>query len=832
MTASVKKPPPHPDDIRRSYNLQLGMRLIEAGIPVFVSYDKTSMIPKWNRLDSELTEVEREEARQKRKREGKPAPTIIGSTLDAKTWERMQRLVHRDGTASICCGLAKIVVIDADKGEDKVDGPALLAAYLDEHGGVPEGTLILTSQSGAKHYVFADPDGKYSNAEGQIKRVLGCNVRGVSGQIVAPGSWRADGKRYGTMDDLHRFIDAITLDTLPELPQCLADLIGEQSGQSLSDSDPRIQAGIAELNGEEWPEYADVFGPGKKLDVERIKKGSDKFRELIDNPRPDRSANRLSLASALKGASSHATVRDFATFCGEYPETFGELVDKHEGSGTYTVRNLAKDFTAATPANVSQSEGNAFGAVDEEAEAKADKRSKLQAEIAALDSAIAALKVATASGESTQALERARKRTAKELAKLEAQAAKPALFSAEQLEVVDLETLPPMPFVYRQWLAKGELTVFLAPGATGKSVLTLSMLADISCGVDHLGAEIKRPRATLLRNVEDSQLILQKRLSAYAKFHNFTDEELALVKQNLHVKGGPDKNLASQHLVTADRNGITVNEELLQAIVDYLKVNGIEVAIFDPVNRLHNVNENDNTGMAFVATVFDRIAKEANVAVAVVHHTRKLSHGKGATELDSEDSRGASALINAARMSVILNTISPARADEFQIVDKPERYFSARLGSKANHSAKDRNVLVYYLNSVAVDNATDEYAADNLPAISQHKFTRTVGIGEDATERVLARLDGGEPVGSDSRHANWLGKIIAEEAGWDIDVKATRATIKELIADWTRRRWIVSAVMEANGRGSDRRRPVGIYKRGEVRPERRAYQFGAVVDED
>lgn len=199
MTVVDKKaPPPHPDDLRRSHNFNIGLRLIKAGIPVFVSLNKTSRIKRWQHLDIDLSDIEREKARQEYIAEGKVPLNVIGSTLDSKKWERMHRLANRDGTASICCGLAKIVVIDADNGER--DGPALLAAYLDEHGGTPEGAVILTSQSGAKHYVFADRAGKYRNSEGQINRVLGCNVRGVAGQIVAPGSWRADGKRYGTLD--------------------------------------------------------------------------------------------------------------------------------------------------------------------------------------------------------------------------------------------------------------------------------------------------------------------------------------------------------------------------------------------------------------------------------------------------------------------------------------------------------------------------------------------------------------------------------------------------------------------------------------------------------
>jgi hypothetical protein len=475
---------------------------------VFASLNKDSMVPRWPRLDNDLTDADREAVRKERKAKGKPAPTLFGSTLDPKRWERMLRVFSRDCTASICCGLAKIIVIDADIKEK--NGPALLFAYLEKHGGVPDGTIILTSQSGAKHYVFADRDGKYGNHEGQINRELGCNVRGRGGQIVAPGSWRADGKRYGSLDDLQRFIAAIEQGTLPELPKCLADLIGEQTGKSVSDSDPRVKAGIAELN-EDWPDFEETFGSGGRLDIRRLKNGSEKFRETMDNPRTDRSSNRLSLASALKGASSRATVRDFAVFCGEHPDLFGEHVDKNQGAGTYDNRNLSKDFATATPSHVPLSDGEAFAAVDnvanEEDEARElqeDRRSKLQADIAVLDAGIERSREAVAleepgAVESLRAFERLRKRTAKDHERLIKSEAERAEVRTRFLYSRDFDTYTPPDQLIENLIPAVGLTILVGDANVGKTFVLIELVRCLEArGEKFLGRNVDECGALLV----------------------------------------------------------------------------------------------------------------------------------------------------------------------------------------------------------------------------------------------------------------------------------------------------------------------------------------------
>lgn len=56
---------------------------------------------------------------------------------------------------------------------------------------------------------------------------------------------------------------------------------------------------------------------------------------------------------------------------------------------------------------------------------------------------------------------------------------------------------------------------------------------------------------------------------------------------------------------------------------DAIKSFGTRVLIVDPFVQTHQMNENDNQQINFVADLFRSIAKECHIAVMLVHHTRK-----------------------------------------------------------------------------------------------------------------------------------------------------------------------------------------------------------------
>ena len=59
----------------------------------------------------------------------------------------------------------------------------------------------------------------------------------------------------------------------------------------------------------------------------------------------------------------------------------------------------------------------------------------------------------------------------------------------------------------------------------------------------------------------------------------------------------------------------------LNAACEAIKREGIEIVIFDVLNKLHAADENDNSKMTAVMARFDRILTETGAIPIVIHHT-------------------------------------------------------------------------------------------------------------------------------------------------------------------------------------------------------------------
>lgn len=318
---------------RRLTNLSSAKMFAKIGLYVFVSNGKTPLIPRFNKIDTQLTQDEREQAIEEfEARHGKP-PVHVGATKDLDVIKKMFH-AYPDAVWSIACGPSKIVVIDADS---KDNGPELIGKHFDKHG-LPVGCVVVPTQSGGRHYIFRDPEGKFTNSAGLLKKDYGCDVRGVGGQYIAPGRIREDGKTYGTKKDMIAFARAVVHGTLPELPGHIVELIGTRpEGEApLSDSDPVVKSLLEQLGADEWPDFSIAFDPAVGWSLESLREHAPDFGELYDAPGADRSTNRFNAARYLVGADPDMTVCEYAAFC----EAWDGAGDK------YDARQLAREFAS------------------------------------------------------------------------------------------------------------------------------------------------------------------------------------------------------------------------------------------------------------------------------------------------------------------------------------------------------------------------------------------------------------------------------------------------------------------------------------------------------
>lgn len=342
---------------RRLTNLTNAKAFAQVGLYVFVSSGKTPLIPRFNKIDTQLTDEEREAAIEEfEAKHGKP-PIHVGATKDPKVIKKMFK-AYPDSVWSIACGPSKIVVIDADA---KDNGPELIGAYFKEHG-LPEGCVVIPTQSGGQHYIFRDPDSKFTNSAGVLKTRYGCDVRGARGQYISPGSIREDGKTYGTQKDMLRFVNAYTHGTLPELPQHIVELIGQSPEGTVNKdvSDSEIAPVLQALEENDWPDHVELFEPGIGIyDIEALKESKPEFAELYDNPTGNHSDDRWAIAQMLL-RKYRMPVEHLAVFFENW-ESSGSLTPSGEGTGNYNLRAIAREWYKNK--DLYQSMGDAFGAV-------------------------------------------------------------------------------------------------------------------------------------------------------------------------------------------------------------------------------------------------------------------------------------------------------------------------------------------------------------------------------------------------------------------------------------------------------------------------------------
>jgi hypothetical protein len=362
MTTNVVRLPDN-TKARRLTNREIADVLASAGVYVFQTVAKTPITPRFNRADDALTVAEVEEAVEEFETKHKYKPVQVGATRDPKKIKKMY-MRNIDAMWSISCGPSRIVVIDADQ---KDGGPEKIAAHFEKHG-LPEGCVVVPTQSGGRHYYFSDPDSKFTNSAGLLKTDYGCDVRGRGGQCVAPGSIREDGKSYGTRKDLLALRDAIRDGTLPQLPDHIVELIGSAGAASKSVTETELLPIIQELQETDWPDYADLFDPDLgTYDLEALRASNPAFAEAYDNPDSDVSTARWALAQAVL-KKIRMPVTHLAVLYEGWDHA-GNQTDDGKGSGNYNLRDIAREWYKNQ--GVYQSDGAAMGAVvdpDEESE--------------------------------------------------------------------------------------------------------------------------------------------------------------------------------------------------------------------------------------------------------------------------------------------------------------------------------------------------------------------------------------------------------------------------------------------------------------------------------
>lgn len=212
------------------------------------------------------------------------------------------------------------------------------------------------------------------------------------------------------------------------------------------------------------------------------------------------------------------------------------------------------------------------------------------------------------------------------------------------------ESLPPRDWIVEGRLISGYVTTTVAPGGVGKSMFTMLEALAIATGRNLTGTKPTKTGPVLIYNTEDPQDEIERRILALAKAYKIPLAKL----DNLFYASGVESPI---RLVVNDGKGVQVTKDR-QVLQEVIEAHNIIAMVVDPFVRSHSVNENSNNEIDLVVQQLSALAISTQCAISIVHHTRKLS---GSAEESMDISRGASALVSAAR---VVSTLLPASVQD------------------------------------------------------------------------------------------------------------------------------------------------------------------------
>lgn len=265
-------------------------------------------------------------------------------------------------------------------------------------------------------------------------------------------------------------------------------------------------------------------------------------------------------------------------------------------------------------------------------------------------------------------------------------------------EPIDAAQIPPRPWILGHHLMRGKVTLIIAPPGVGKSTASLTMAMSVATGKELFGIPVYEAGAVGVINNEDDVAEMRRRVTAIQKFHKIQPSEL---KGRFFLQSGED-----MQFIIAKRNkekNITPHHK--DDIIAFCKAHSIKVLFVDPFLETHEADENDNRQINEVARMYRDVAQQADCAIVLIHHTRKLPGSSSTGHAGNADSgRGASSLVGVARIVCTLYDMSESDAKHYGVAEE-ERHLYVRFDdAKANLSLKSNQALWYRRETVCLAN--------------------------------------------------------------------------------------------------------------------------------
>ena len=338
----------------------------------------------------------------------------------------------------------------------------------------------------------------------------------------------------------------------------------------------------------------------------------------------------------------------------------------------------------------------------------------------------------------------------------------------------DPATVARRPWIYGRLFMRGTLTVTVAPGGIGKSILALTEAIAMAAQRSLLGETLPQGGLRVWYvNCEDpdgaANPELTRRAAAICKHYGLNAQDLA-GRLFLDSAVLTPVKLAG---VGADQKSYAVDEDEFIRLEQEIRLRAIDVVIFDPFVSIHDLNENDNPMIDRLAKRLVKLASTTNCAVHLVHHTRK-SNG---AENDADSSRGASALVAAARIVRVLNGMTASEAGQAGLPKGSHRRFFRTSLDKQNLAPAQSDRNWHELVSVDLGNGTPPLGLDSDLVGVPRKWAwpeQKVEISLRSIRRIQEALHE-KDFAEYHTAAGWAGWAIADVMGFSMTKQGKKA---------------------------------------------------------
>jgi hypothetical protein len=338
-------------------------------------------------------------------------------------------------------------------------------------------------------------------------------------------------------------------------------------------------------------------------------------------------------------------------------------------------------------------------------------------------------------------------------------------------EEIDIADLPALDFVYSDFYARGYTSVSLAAPKVGKSLLAMAEAIDMATGRGILSGVRKAPLKVLYFNAEDDKATLDKRAAALCELYGIPQSELV---GQLMLVSGVDH---SDFVMVSGQDPI-INEPLFVGLEGLIKGEALDVTLFDPLQDLSHSPET-NEVFRRLGQRLRMMASRCNIALGLVHHTRKVMAGQTPT---MDDMRGGSSLRGTARFNRLLVGMTEGEAN---LACVPNHHHFFRLGDIESNLAPPSAQVNRWFEKVSVTIANGE----SIGAVRRWEFPDLMaGVSTQDARRVQMAVAGmaENPPRRDVQSPDWAGWVIAKTLGLDGDHndKAFKSRLGAMLATW------------------------------------------------